>query len=297
MRVKTMSIISIKDIVIYGIFCVCFLAWIILSLKSKKYDYLFENLEKKDYPLKEVYSTGYCFLEAIGYKFTSKRDRKKRQELNVIYGEKYADYYLRVIYSQQVSLSFLVFLLSFCMYGFSQQLAVWVVMIAFAGVTFYYFGDLTSKKIRLRSEEMLSDFCEVVSKLALLTNAGMILHEAWEFVADSGGEGAIYKEMRTAKDEMNNGLADIEAIRRFGNRCIIPEIRKFTSTLIQGMVKGNDELVIMLQNQSSEVWGAKKQDVRRQGEKAASKLLIPMLLMFVGILIMVIVPIFANLGA
>ena len=63
------------------------------------------------------------------------------------------------------------------------------------------------------------------------------------------------------------------------------------------MVKGNDELVIMLQNQSSEVWNAKKQDVRRQGEKASSKLLIPMLFMFVGILIMVIVPIFSNLGA
>ena len=292
-----MSIISSADLIIYGLFAICFFMWIIVLLKSKKYDSLFENLDKKDYPLREMYSTGYCILEMIGYKYTSKRDRKKRQELNVLYGEKYADYYLRVIYSQQVSMSVLVFFLSFCMYGFSQQIAVWLVMLAFAGVAFYYFGDVSSKKIRKRSEEMLSDFCEVVSKLALLTNAGMILHEAWEFVADSGGEGTIYQEMRYAKDEMKNGLSDIEAIRRFGNRCIIPEIRKFTSTLIQGMVKGNDELVIMLQNQSSEVWSAKKQDVRRQGEKAASKLLIPMLLMFVGILIMVIVPIFANLGA
>ena len=265
--------------------------------KTKKYDYLFEDLDSKEYPLKEIYSTGYFFLEMIGYKFTSKKDRKKRQELNVLYGEKYADYYLRVTYSQQVSLSFLIFLLSFCMYGFSQQVAVWIVMIAFAGAAFYYFGDLSSKKIRKRSQEMLSDFCEVVSKLALLTNAGMILHEAWEFVAKSGGEGTIYQEMRIAIDDMNNGIADVEAIRRFGNRCIIPEIRKFTSTLIQGMVKGNDELVVMLQNQSSEVWEAKKQDVRRQGEKAASKLLIPMLLMFMGILVMVIIPIFANLGA
>lgn len=292
-----MSIITITDIIMCVFFSVCFVLWMIVLFASKKYDYLFESLDKKDYPLKELYSTGYCFLEMIGYKFTSKRDRKIRQELNVLYGEKYSDYYLRVIYSQQISLSFLVFLLSFCMYGFSQQFAVWLIMLGFAGVTYYYFGDLTSKKIRLRSEEMIGDFCEVVSKLALLTNAGMILHEAWEFVADSGGEGTIYKEMRIARDDMNNGLADTETIRRFGNRCIIPEIRKFTSTLIQGMVKGNDELVVMLQNQSSEVWNIKKQNVRRQGEKAASKLMIPMLLMFIGILIMVIVPIFANLGA
>ncbi len=292
-----MSAIYIKDIVIYALFIVSFLAWMYIFARSKKYDSLFENLDSKDFPLKEIYSTGYCVLELIGYKYTSKRDRKKRQELNVLYGEKYAEYYLRAIYSQQISMAMLVYLLSFAMYGFSQQIAVWIVVVAFAGVTFYYFGDVSSKKIRKRSEEMLSEFCEVVSKLALLTNAGMILHEAWEFVADSGGEGTIYKEMRNSLVEMNNGLSDIEAIRRFGNRCIIPQIRKFTSTLIQGMVKGNDELVIMLQNQSSEVWSEKKQDVRRQGEKAASKLLIPMLLMFVGILIMVIVPIFANLGA
>lgn len=292
-----MSIISIKDIVIYAIFVISGIAWMFIFLKSKKYDSLFENLDKKDFPLKELYSVGYCILEIIGYKFTSKRDRKKRQELNVLYGDKYAEYYLRVIYSQQISMAILVYFLSFAMYGFSQQIAVWIIMVAFAGVAFYYFGDVSSKKIRQRSEEMISDFCEVVSKLALLTNAGMILHEAWEFVADSGGDSTIYKEMRNARDDMNNGLSDIEAIRRFGNRCIVPEIRKFTSTLIQGIVKGNDELVIMLQNQSSEVWAEKKQSVRRQGEKAASKLMIPMLLMFVGILIMVIVPIFANLGA
>lgn len=291
-----MSVMSIKDIVMYSLFAISFMGWLFLFVKSKKYDSLFENLDKKDYPLKELYSTGYFLLELIGYKYTTKRDRKKRQELNVLYGEKYADYYLRVIYSQQISLTLLVFMLSFCMYGFSQQIAVWLVMVAFAGVAFYYFGDITSKKIRKRSEEMLSEFCEVVSELALLTNAGMILHEAWEFVANSDREGTIYDEMRIARDDMNNGLPDVEAIRRFGNRCIIPEIRKFTSTLIQGMVKGNDELVIMLQNQSSEVWNTKKQDVRRQGEKAASKLLLPMLLMFVGILIMVIVPIFSNLG-
>lgn len=292
-----MSIISIKDIVIYSLFIVSYIAWLIVFSKSKQYDSLFEGLDKKDFPLKEIYSVGYCIIELIGYKFTSKKDRKKRQELSVLYGEKYAEYYLRVITSQQISMAILVYFLSFVMYGFSQQISVWLIVVAFAGVACYYFGDVSSKKIKKRSDEMLSDFCEVVSKLALLTNAGMILHEAWEFVASSGGEQTIYKEMRITKDEMDNGLSDIEAIRRFGNRCIIPEIRKFTSTLIQGMVKGNDELVIMLQNQSSEVWGEKKQSVRRQGEKAASKLMVPMLLMFIGILIMVIVPIFSNLGA
>ena len=95
---------------------------------------------------------------------------------------------------------------------------------------------------------------------------------------------------------MNNGVSEIDAIYNFGTRCIIPEIKKFTSTIIQGMTKGNSELTSMLQEQSKEVWQLKKQLVRREGEKAASKLLIPICIMFVGILIMILIPIFTNLG-
>ena len=95
---------------------------------------------------------------------------------------------------------------------------------------------------------------------------------------------------------MNNGVAEVDAIYGFGMRCMLPEIKKFSSTIIQGLTKGNSELAAMLQDQSKEVWQMKKQLVRREGEKAASKLLIPICIMFVGILIMILVPIFTNIG-
>ena len=121
------------------------------------------------------------------------------------------------------------------------------------------------------------------------------MREAWAEVAYTG-DSALYQEMQRAVDEMNNGVSDVDALFNFGTRCIIPEIKKFTSTIVQGLVKGNSELVYMLQEQSKEVWSAKKQDVKRQGAKASSKLLIPILIMFIGILIMIVVPIFTNMG-
>ena len=66
--------------------------------------------------------------------------------------------------------------------------------------------------------------------------------------------------------------------------------------MIQGMEKGNKELVKMLSEQSQESWNLKKNIAMRDGEKASSKLLIPMMIMFAGILIMVLIPIFANIG-
>jgi tight adherence protein C len=77
---------------------------------------------------------------------------------------------------------------------------------------------------------------------------------------------------------------------------MLPEIRKFTSTLIQGISRGNSELSPMLIQQSREVWELKKQIAHRKGAMANDTLLAPMCLTFVGILIMVMVPIFANLG-
>ena len=287
--------LTVLDIIIM-IFAVFFLlAWLFFFMKGKKYNSMFEVLTEKDYPLKEIYGMGYAVLEAVGYKYKGKGDRKLRQELDVLYGKKYSEYYLRTVHSQQITIASILFVFSFALYGFSSDIVGLLLGFMFSGLAYYYFGTVTKKKILKRSDEMLHDFSEVVSKLALLTNAGMILREAWEEVAFAG-DSTIYVEMQTAVNEMNNGVAEIDAIYNFGTRCIIPEIKKFTSTIIQGVTKGNSELTAMLQEQSREVWQLKKQIVRREGEKAASKLLIPISIMFIGILIMIIVPIFTNLG-
>ena len=287
--------LGIIDYVLIVLGAVSLAIWMYFYFKGKKHNSMFDVLEEKEYPFKEIYGLGYAVLETIKYKYKSKKDRKLRQQLEVLYGSKYCEYYLRVIHSQQITMAITVFVIAFALYGLSSELLAFVVGVAFAALAYYYFGTVTAKKILKRSNELLHDFSEVVSKLALLTNAGMILREAWQEVA-FGGEGVIYAEMQTAVDEMNNGVADVDAIYNFGSRCIIPEIKKFTSTIIQGMTKGNSELTSMMQEQSKEVWQLKKQLVRREGEKAASKLLIPICIMFLGILVMILIPIFTNLG-
>ncbi len=288
--------LEIKDYIVFGIGAVLLGIWLVLFFTGLKYASLFDALTEKEFPLKEIYFVGYAALELVHYSYKSKHDRKLRKELSVLFGEKYAEYYLRVIHAQEITMSLTLAILGFALYGVADDIAVLVVLLIFAGLAYYYFGTLTEKRILKRSEEMLRDFSNVVSKLALLTNAGMILREAWTEIAFSG-ETTIYREMQTSVEEMNNGISEIDAIFRFGKRCIIPEIKKFSSTIVQGLVKGNNELALMLQAQSREVWMLKKQDIHRQGEKAASRLLIPVVIMFVGILIMVIVPIFTNLGA
>lgn len=290
-----MQFVSIQDLIIMTIGIAVLVVWISIYFSTLKYSSIFETLDSKEYRLKDLYFMGYGLLEKFHYNYKSKKNRELKKQLSVLYSEKYADYYLRVVHSQQLT-TFLFFLpISFIFYGFAKDIKILVLLIAIGAFLAYYSGQAPKRKIQERSDELMGEFSEVVSMLALLTDAGMILREAWEEVAYSD-QGTIYSEMVYAVDEMNNGISEVEAVRRFGNRCMVPEIKKFTSTLMQGMTKGNKELSMMLTKQSEEVWDLKRQLVKRKGEEAQSKLLLPMILMFVGILVMIMIPIFTNLG-
>lgn len=291
-----MQIIYPADIFVFIFGAAVLLVWIGMFAAGYKNAALFDKLPGEDYPLKELYFVGFTLLNYVKKDYKTERDRRRRRQLSVLYSEKYAEFYLRAVYSKQVTMALLVLAFAAPMYCIARgSMLLFLMTAAGACVTFYYYGETTVSKVSKRKEEMLIAFPNVASKLALLINSGMILREAWERVAASG-KGVLYLEMRRSVVLMRNGWSETDALFSFGQRCMIPEIKKFTSTLIQGEKKGNRELALSMTRQSKEVWELKRQLIRRQGEMANNKLMIPIFLTFIGILIMVIVPIFSNLG-
>ena len=290
-----MTNITITDIIILACGFVILCIWVVLWLQGRKYQELFDDLNDEDYPFHEMYCVGYRVTQILGLDYKNKQSRNLRKQLGALYEVKYADYYLRVVYSQRFTMALTVLAFAAPLYCISQSPLIFVLVLIGGIAAYIYYGKATLDLINKKKEDILSDFSDVVSKLALLVNSGMILTEAWERVAMSS-KGLIYEEMQRSVIEMQNGISAVDAFINFGQRCMLLEIRKFTSTLIQGLEKGNRDLSQMLIQQSSEVWELKKQMVIRKGELADSKLLLPMLLTFAGILIMVVVPIFTNLG-
>ncbi len=282
------------DYILFGLAVVFFAFWLFLYEKGKKYHTLFEGLDEKEYQLKDLYGMGYAFLELIHYSYGFKWDKKLKNYLGIMYTERYVEYYIRVIYSQTITIVYSVIVLAVffgALLGDFTNVITFSVLGLALGV---YFVTLPKIKIDKRSEELITDYAEVVSNLALLTNAGMILRDAWTEVAYASND-EFYLEMQKVVEDLNNGIGETQAYTDFGVRCVIPEAKKFASTIIQGIQKGNKELSKNLQEQSAEVWEAKKQLVKRKGEKAANRLVIPVFIMFIGIIIMVIIPIFANI--
>ena len=102
--------------------------------------------------------------------------------------------------------------------------------------------------------------------------------------------------MRQATVDMQNGESEIDAYISFGNRCDEVYVKKFISMLVQNISKGNKELVEFLTNETALAWEEKKHAVKQQGEKASSKMMLPMGLILVGVFIMILVPVLGNMG-
>ncbi|MCD7807505.1 MAG: secretion protein F, partial [Lachnospiraceae bacterium] len=66
---------------------------------------------------------------------------------------------------------------------------------------------------------------------------------------------------------------------------------KLATAILQNSTKGNAEIVELFRTMNEESWSEHKHNARRQSEKIQSKLMLPTLLMFGGILILIIVPI------
>ena len=100
--------------------------------------------------------------------------------------------------------------------------------------------------------------------------------------------------MRKASKKMENGISDADAIFLLGKESNSTEIKKFVSALLQNIEKGGTELAGFLMRQSSELWNTRRQRMLQEGEKAATKLLLPIVLIFVGIIIIVMTAAFAG---
>ena len=262
------------------------LLFVLYLNRGAKYEYLVENLDKKNYPLKSLYGVGYVWENGL-IKIPAKVYEKFYSEASILYDPKYAEYYARLVWAQLLTFVHLSLLVGCVVYIISNSALMLFMGIVFAVVFGFYFYTYMEKEVQKIERDCNLELPEVSSTMALLVNSGMILNEAWEKIAYSK-EGKIYELMRRACDDMKNGASEIEAIYKFGVLSGSSEIKKFSSSIAQALEKGGSELGSVLTKQSSEMWELKRQLMLQKGEAAASKLIGPIAFIFVGIIILVI---------
>lgn len=282
-------------LLIFLYFVLAILWFLLWTAGSRKYAQMIEPLDPKKYMLKALYPLGFQILELIRYPYTSAHDKKRIGQAKIVYGERFGEYYYRVNMAEKVTYAATFVMLSPIMGPMMGNDLFSLFGLVAAGVMYYYADTKITDVIKARENDLSRDFADMVSKLALLINAGMITREAWEEIALTG-EGTVYEEMRNAVIEMENGVSEIDAYLGFGNRCGVQSVKKFTSMLCQNLTKGNKELVDFLKAETALSWEEKKHFVKRKGEEASNKMMIPLGLILVGVFVMILVPVLGNMG-
>lgn len=261
--------------------------FIVKLIKGKKYEEYTKQLTGSDYPLSELYTVGYAWNESKLFCLRGKLKLTLIKQARLLYDPNYAEFYTVSVWAQIMTFAHLFLCAGFILAGATDFTIFAFAAVIFAVIISYYFFSAMGKKLEERRTACVIELPEVVSTMALLINSGMILREAWGKIAESK-EGEIYALMRNANVDMHNGMSEIDALHKFGVMSDTPEIKKFSSALVQGIEKGSRELSNTLVKQSSEMWNIKKQTMLQKGEAASAKLLAPTAMIFVGVLVIII---------
>lgn len=152
------------------------------------------------------------------------------------------------------------------------------------------------QKVLKRREQLLLEYPGLIMKFTLLIHAGMTSRKAFQKMAldyrEKNGQKkkAAYEEIAAACHEMESGVSEYEAYRRFGERCDQVKYKTFSTLLIQNLQKGSRNLADLLEKESMEAWDERKRKARVMGEAAATKLLLPMVMMLMVVMAIVMIP-------
>lgn len=298
----------IVNIIVGAAFAASLLFVLIVWKKSEKiYDEYLAPLNEEEFKYKKYMPVGLYLNEKINLtkwlplaarEMLARYSSSVRIKIGELYGSKYADYYYQIHGGNKWLFAVVGFILVIAFAGVNcvnnehRSAIICLVAAPIVAVALSFFMDIDlDGKIDDRREKIKIDFPEFINKLLLLVNAGMTISKAWEkIVTENKKRSPLYDELNVSLAEIRAGKPEAVAYEEFARRCKVKEIIKFVSVIILNLKKGGSEVVPTLRAQADECWEMRKATARRMGEKASSKLMLPMAIMLIGIILIVALP-------
>nr|WP_154116642.1 type II secretion system F family protein [Paenibacillus monticola] len=149
------------------------------------------------------------------------------------------------------------------------------------------------KKVRLREQHIMMELPELLNSIVLLVGAGETVQRAiLRCVESRKGDIShpLYKELMTMTGEWESGYSFQQAFENFSKRCAVQEVSLFTTTVLLNYRRGGGDFVLSLRDLSRMLWEKRKALSRTRGEQASSKLVFPMVVIFLIVIVLVGTP-------
>ena len=193
--------------------------------------------------------------------------------------------------------------------------AVLALTLVLAVVVYLEMDSQVHQKAEERKNQLMLSYPDLMWKMTMLLGAGLsikgvfsrIANEYQRSRANQPRSGAFllgraekeqvnyaYEEILRTCFEMQSGVPEGQAYERFGRRCELPEYIRLGSVLSQNLRKGAKGLTDLLETEAEASLNERKSHARKIGERAGTKLLLPMMLMLGIVLVILMVPAFLS---
>lgn len=184
----------------------------------------------------------------------------------------------------------------------SDALAIFLLGIVAAFAIYVEDKQKESKKEKVRKEMLMTDYPNIVSQLTLFISAGMAISNAWRKMTyiyvdkrDTIGVRPAYEEMIYTVHQLDKGMSEEECYLEFGTRLDLSPYRKLGTMLASNLRKGNKNLSKMLKKEAFDALELRKNEAKKKGEEASTKLLGPMFVMLAVLLAIIVIPAFLSI--
>ncbi|WP_282926486.1 type II secretion system F family protein [Helcococcus kunzii] len=211
-----------------------------------------------------------------------------------MYGEKNLSNKIKIHSTKKLNQIFFISIIFFIVNSFINKSLVLLFTIIFIILYSKLLDNKEIKKYKNYQDNFKKDLPAFISRLYLLIQSGLNLRNSIKYIIENT-EGEVSKDFRIVQNLIENGMSEIEAYNQILLKSDDILIRKFISNIIQNLQKGGDDLEGLLQMIKKESDEFRRSQIILKTQEANSKLLIPNLMIFSGILIIVMVPILLNI--
>jgi tight adherence protein C len=194
--------------------------------------------------------------------------------------------------AELISISFVCLLFSALFGAIDGSMGIIIMGLVMAVLVPIVINKQLDDKIKKKKEDIIIELPEFVSKVILLANAGSNIEKAIVRTVSQRkdvNEHPLYRELKEVVSGINNNGNFVEIMEQFNKRCGVQEVSVLTSTILLNYKRGS-ELIISLRHLSRELWDKRKTVAKIRGEQASTKLVFPMVIIFIVVLVIIAYP-------
>lgn len=207
------------------------------------------------------------------------------------YGDLLLNYNITNFASKKIMYSFYLICINFMIYPIIHNLLIFILILIFIiFINLYFDFDIKIKYSKYKNS-IKNDLPNIISRMSLLIQSGIPTRECINIVSRFEKEESYLKKINTL---VSNGMSENESYNLMISRSDDILIRKFLSILLQNLEKGSDNITDSLDLLRKESDEFRRNNIIIKSQEANRKLLIPNIMVFLGIMLMIMVPIILN---